>query len=129
MPDQWLQRWIDKAEEDWTGLARLGAGGWEEVADIAAFLAQQCAEKYLKALIHREGLEPPRLHHLPMRLDLLLLAHPDLAVLRESCERLSPYAVSFRYPGEDASAQEARDGMELAGQIRQVLRAKLGVQS
>jgi len=51
MTDDLVQQWVKKAEEDWTGIVRLRASGLEEVADIVAFLAQQCAEKYLKALI------------------------------------------------------------------------------
>ena len=90
-------------------------------------LAQQCAEKYLKALIQNEGTEPPRLHHLPTLLDLLLSVHPGLEQLRVPSERLTPYAVAFRYPGEEASGEEAKEAIGLAQQVRTLIRANLGI--
>jgi HEPN domain-containing protein len=120
---------VKKAEEDWTGIVRLRASGLEEVADIVAFLAQQCAEKYLKALIQKDNTEPPRLHHLPALLGFLLPVYPGLEVLRISCERLTPYAVGFRYPGEEASPEDAKEAIDLAQEIRHVIRHTLNLES
>lgn len=129
MTDDLVQQWVKKAEEDWTGIVRLRAGGLEEVADLVAFLAQQCAEKYLKALIQKENTEPPRLHHLPALLDFLLLAYPGLEALRIPCERLTPYAVGFRYPGEEASPEDAKEAIDLAQEIRHTMRTTLNLES
>jgi HEPN domain-containing protein len=127
MPNELVQQWIKKAEGDWTGIERLRTGSLAEVADLIAFLAQQCAEKYLKALIQNEETEPPYLHHLSTLLDLLLPVYPDLERLRQPCEQLTPYAVGFRYPGEEVTAEEAQDAIHLAQQIRDVARIKLGI--
>lgn len=53
MSGEIVSEWVAKAEEDWTALARLQAGGMADVANTIVFHAQQCAEKYLKALIQR----------------------------------------------------------------------------
>jgi HEPN domain-containing protein len=73
--------------------------------------------------------EPPRLHHLPALLDLLLSVHPDLEALRIPCEQLTPYAVGFRYPGEEASEEDAKEAIELAQKIRHAMRNKLNLES
>ena len=114
MSDDLVEQWMKKAEEDWIGIGRLQSGDLAEIADLVAFLAQQCAEKYLKALIQNEGAEPPRLHHLSALLDPLLSEHADLEDLRVPCEQLTPYAVGFRYPGEEASAEEAGETINLS---------------
>lgn len=125
MPNELVQQWIKKAEEDWTGIKRLKTGGLSDITDLISFLSQQCAEKYLKALIQNEDTEPPRLHHLTVLLDLLLEVHPDLENLRASCEQLTPYAVGFRYPGEEATTEDAEMAIQLAQKIRNVIRDKL----
>jgi hypothetical protein len=53
--------------------------------------------------------------------------YPDLERLRQPCEQLTPYAVGFRYPGEEVTAEEAQDAIHLAQQIRDVARIKLGI--
>lgn len=127
MPDELVGQWVEKAEEDWIGISRLRVGDLAQVADPVAFLAQQCAEKYLKALIQQEGAEPPRHHHLSVLLDILLSAYLDLEGLRVACERLTPYAVGFRYPGEKATGEEAEEAVGLARQVRSAMRLKLGL--
>jgi hypothetical protein len=57
--------------------------------------------------------------------DLLLEVHPDLENLRASCEQLTPYAVGFRYPGEEATIEDAEMAIQLAQKIRNVIRDKL----
>ena len=55
--------WIAKADEDIDAVDLCLATG-HRLANIAAFDAQQAAEKLLKALIASTGSEPPRTHDL-----------------------------------------------------------------
>ncbi len=126
MSDELVQEWIRKAEEDYAALIRLRDADVGELPDVIAFHAQQCAEKYLKALLQHCGIEPPRIHHLPALLDLLAAAGRSLESLREPCENLAPYAVHFRYPGFEASAQDAAEATELSKQVRMAIREELG---
>ena len=41
MSDELVQQWVNKAEEDWTGIVRLRSGSLEGIANIVAFLAQR----------------------------------------------------------------------------------------
>jgi len=127
MSAELVREWVKKAEEDWVALSRLRRGGVAEVADVITFHAQQCGEKYLKALIQKEGREPPRTHHLPTLLDLLVPSYPDLEALRVSCEGLTPYAILYRYPGGEAGQEDAEEAVRHAEKLRAVLRKSLGI--
>jgi HEPN domain-containing protein len=67
--------------------------------DTVCFHAQQCAEKYLKALLLQAGSEPPRTHDLRLLLQRL---PADMAVLfrMEDMVELNRYSIEARYPGE-----------------------------
>jgi HEPN domain-containing protein len=59
-----VRGWVEKAESDLKN-ARIVLGAGEECpADTVAFHAQQCAEKYLKALLVFEGIDFPKTHDL-----------------------------------------------------------------
>jgi HEPN domain-containing protein len=55
--------WVKKAEAD-HGLAEMLGHGSEGFYDQICFHCQQCAEKYLKALLQELGLPVPRTHNL-----------------------------------------------------------------
>lgn len=40
---------------------------------------------------------------------------------------MTPYAVEYRYPGETATAEEARAAAQSARQVRDLLRPRLGL--
>ena len=59
-----VRGWIEKAENDLkTAILTLRAGE-ECPADTVGFHAQQCAEKYLKALLTARGIDFPKTHDL-----------------------------------------------------------------
>lgn len=57
------REWIDKAEGDYAVAGREFAAA-TPVFDAVCFHAQQCAEKYLKALLQEHSVEFPRTHDL-----------------------------------------------------------------
>ena len=54
-------QWVRKAESDFA-VAETLARGKEPHHDEVCFHAQQCSEKYLKALLEELGLSVPRTH-------------------------------------------------------------------
>lgn len=91
------------------------------------FHAQQCAEKYLKGQLQEEGLTIPKTHDLGKLLDLLIPAHPLWAAIRPALDGLALYAVAFRYPGDAADKEEAREAIKLCRGVREELRRSLGL--
>ena len=121
------QEWVAKAEEDWEAAQRLSKGKIADVADVLLFLCQQTIEKYLKALLVQDAIEPPYTHNLAVLLDMLEDQHPELKSLRDDVESLTPLAVVFRYPGMWATVDEAKEAIERAERIRSATRDALGL--
>jgi len=68
---------------------------------IAAYHCQQAGEKLVKAVLIHRGIEPIRSHDI----DMVIGGLPSTDGLRPILAplgRFTPYAVAFRYPGEDA---------------------------
>ncbi len=120
-------QWIAKAEEDWSVSHHLRARDAQGFANTICYHAQQCAEKYLKALIVKSGGTPPRIHHLPALLEAVAGQWPALAAVRGDCETLTPFAFGFRYPGEDATPQDVTTAISAVARVRIALREALGV--
>jgi HEPN domain-containing protein len=70
------------------------------------FHCQQCAEKYLKAMLEELGRAVPRTHNLDDVLSLLLPHCPVLRSLRRGLIFLTPFAVETRYPDDSASKRQ-----------------------
>lgn len=117
--------WIEKAEADLLSACREFRARKNPNYDAACFFAQQCVEKYLKAAWVEAALIPPRTHDLGLLLKALLDRYPLWADYREAMERLTSYAVEFRYPGERATHAMAKIATQQAIAILKQLRADL----
>lgn len=90
------------------------------------FHAQQCAEKYVKALLEWTAGESPRTHDLRLLMQLV----PPWAGLNLDPARvvsLNRYAVETRYPGEwePITRKEAEAALAAAKAVRQAVRRYL----
>ncbi|MFN3762552.1 MAG: HEPN domain-containing protein [Anaerolineae bacterium] len=118
--------WVAKAEGD-LEMARRALRGRVKYADAAAFHAQQCAEKYFKALLVARGVEFPKTHDLRI-LNYLCISNGILTGFDErGLEFLSAFSVHVRYPGEEPSLEEAREAVRMARTIRAFARRWLGL--
>jgi HEPN domain-containing protein len=121
-----LRQWVVKAEHD-LRIAEHALTLREECPmDMVCFHAQQCVEKYLKALLVLQGDDVPRTHDLA---EVVALMPP---VMREAfstmdLEALTPYAVEGRYPGEwePLGREEAEAAIETAKRVRHAARTWL----
>ena len=96
--------------------------------DGVCFHAQQCAEKYLKALAVELDLPFFRTHDLVILLEQMLPVYPLWEVYRGDLAYLSEFAVSFRYPGESADRESALDAQRRCRVFRRAARAILGLE-
>jgi len=123
----WLRKWVSKAEADLRNAEHtLLLVDYDCPFETVGFHAQQCAEKYLKALIVAGGRNPPRTHDLDALFDLL---RPDgLPGLGEGeLAYLTPFGAEFRYPGdfEPSGRADAEKAMDIARRVRAAARATL----
>ncbi len=114
--------WVKKAEEDWVAVGSLDAA---VIPTVVCFHCQQCAEKYLKALLTQHDQVPPRTHDLGVLLSHALEKEPDLDNVSDELLLLDRYAVAFRYPGPDANEVEAVAATSAAAVVRDVCRRLL----
>lgn len=123
--DKVLQ-WLVYSDED----LRLAAHGFTLAPRcpyrLIAYHAQQCVEKHLKAYLVFHRLDFPYTHNIARLLDLCV-PHASWGETLRIAEELTPFAVSARYPGEDeeVTEAEARRAVDIAGRVREVVRAAL----
>jgi HEPN domain-containing protein len=120
------REWVEKAEGDWEVAEREWQGP-NPVYDVVCFLSQQCAEKYLKAVIQEAGMTPSRTHDLVVLLNQIETPGPP-AIAKEKLARLSGYAVDIRYPGERAMREDAEEAIQVASEVRLMAKRILGLE-
>ena len=118
MSEELVNEWIVKAEEDYRTIEELYNKSPSDFANTICFHAQQCAEKYLKALLTRSGIEPPWIHTLETLLDLIISKIPELEEYRVMLVQLTPYATEYRYPGKVVNQQDAKDCVNIIRKFR-----------
>lgn len=117
------RQWLRYAGEDLRAAVVISHDS-EAAPRHACFLAQQAAEKGLKAALVLEQIEFPKSHDLDVLRNLLpsrwrvTAEHPDL-------NRLGAWAVEARYPGDwaEATPEDAAAAVELAQAVLDLLQA------
>ena len=122
-----LKEWIEKADEDFAVALRESRVRKNPALNAICFHAQQCVEKYLKAVLSETGKRFVKTHDLDVLLNDCLDRFPLWEAMRADFKRLSRYAVQFRYPGESADPDEARLAVKTVRRCRQEIRTALGL--
>ena len=121
-----VRQWVEKAEEDLRTAEHTLTLEDDCPYGTVCFHAQQCAEKYLKALLTLHAIPFPKIHDL---LELLPLVPKALALgVRESdVAEVNRYAIEGRYPGEwePIGRQDAEAAVEVARRVREAVRKHL----
>jgi HEPN domain-containing protein len=120
--------WVQKAEGDLKTAALVCRAGEEGTIEAVVFHAQQCVEKYLKALLSWQSIDFPKTHDLG-QLILLLPSSTRISLAPEEQRRLTFYATATRYPGEydPVTIKEARRALATARRIRAHVRKHLPI--
>lgn len=122
-----VKKWINHAEED----LRLAKHSLALESGcpfrLTAYHAQQCAEKYLKALLVFHQIDFPYTHSITRLLEICaeIINTNELT----EAEILTPFAITTRYPGEDeeVTKEEAIDAIRIADLVKEkiILQLKL----
>jgi HEPN domain-containing protein len=121
-----VREWTTKADNDLKNALHTLKLGKECPTDTVCFHAQQCVEKYLKALLVALEIQFPRAHDIEV-LVLLVPKSIRINLTVEQQRRLTEYASMTRYPGsyEIISLSEARQAVKLAQRIQRRIRKLL----
>jgi HEPN domain-containing protein len=119
--------WVTKAEGDFhTAQRELRIRNFPNY-DAVCFHSQQSAEKYLKAFLNENSTSVPRTHILSDLLGLCLKIDNRFNVIQSQLNILEGYAIQFRYPGQTASLQDAKDAVKALKETRLFIRLQLGL--
>ena len=118
------------AEVDFDVASHEMLRGHEAPFSAVCFHAQQCVEKYLKALLVHHAVDFPKTHDLEALFGMV----PNSSGLKleiADLNLLSSYAVEGRYPGdwELPTREEADAALEIARTARDAVRKCLPVES
>ena len=119
------REWVSKAEGDYATASREMRARRSPNYDAACFHAQQCVEKYLKALLQEYSMPFGRTHNLEALLMPLLGHFPEWSAMRPGLRELAAYAVETRYPGESSDKEMARQALAQCRRARTQMRAAL----
>jgi HEPN domain-containing protein len=120
-----VREWLAKAENDLKTAAHTLKLGADCPTDTVCFHAQQCVEKYVKAVLVLQGIDFPKTHDLE-NLAGLLPGRVRLSLSAEEQGRLTDYATGARYPGwGDIPLAEARRAVTIARRLRKEIRGLL----
>ncbi len=120
-----VSEWVEKAEGDFATAEREYRARKNPNHDAVCFHAQQCIEKYMKGALVKVGIAYSKTHDLNYLLDLIVPHEPMLEAYRDVLEVVTQYAASFRYPGDSADREMAREALLICRRIRKDLRESL----
>jgi HEPN domain-containing protein len=111
------REWVQKAEGDFASGGRDYRARKSPNYDSACFHSQQCAEKYMKAVLQELVIAFPKTHDLE-KLMRLLPPDPFWVAMQPKLHTLSAAAVDSRYPGAFATKLQAREAIRIAKEVR-----------
>jgi HEPN domain-containing protein len=105
---QEIQAWLVKAHQDMRSAEWLLSSP-DRLYNAVGFHCQQAAEKALKAYLTWQDEPFEKTHSLVVLVSKCLPFEPAFETLRLAATTLTPYAVTFRYPGglPELTAEEA----------------------
>lgn len=125
-----VRGWIEKAHEDLDAGGLILAGPMRSYG-VVSFLAQQAAEKALKALLIGHQVEFDKTHNLEELLRLAEGTVPGIRIRLGQATELTPFAVTTRYPGgsppidRDQAAGHLTVAREVVAAVEAYLRPSL----
>ena len=96
--DEILQQWLSKGKDDLIVAEYLSAMHHPTPDEIICFHCQQSAEKYLKAYVFLQDIEPEKTHDLKDILDVCIEYDTSFSTLLSKAYILTRYGVLPRYP-------------------------------
>ena len=121
-----VRQWVARAENDLRNAEHTLTLQDNCPFDTVCFHAQQCAEKYLKALLVFRSTDFPKTHDLVILLRLLS-GGESIAMPVDEVQPLNRYTIEARYPGdwEPITRVDAEEAVRIARSVRDGVRTHL----
>ena len=113
-----IQAWLVKAHQDLRSAEWLMSSP-DRLYNAVGFHSQQAAEKSIKAYLTWRDETFEKTHSLVALVSKCLTYDSTFQELRQAATLLTPFAVTFRYPGElpELTADEAEQAIALSRQV------------
>ena len=118
--------WVERADED-LAITRSALRRKKPLICPACFHAQQCAEKYLKAVLIARNAAFPKTHDLLMLATLCDEVGVFIPVEAKALNTLNDYSIQVRYPGGNPTLEDAQDALKIAKSVRHFVRKLMGM--
>ncbi len=129
MNTELIDEWVAKAENNYISALDLAQRQKYQVPDVICNQCQQCAEKYLKAILVQRNIYFPKVHDMDRLESLVAQVEPNIGRLHNELKLLDPYGVDVKYPGLPVSEEQAKEAIKAMRAIRRFARAKLGLKA
>ncbi len=116
-----INEWLKKAQGDYLSAEYLLSVENDTVYDAVVFHSQQAIEKLIKAVLIKMDVRPPKIHDLIELCDLLTTVVPNWTASSGDLRKLNKGATEFRYPGDSADLEEAKESFEICKKLREQL--------
>jgi len=118
-----VQEWVEKGNSDFLAAKTLVQK--EGLENQTGFHCQQAIEKWLKAYLIKHGEEIQTIHDLMALVIYCEKYDPAFKELEPLVEGISDFAVEFRYPGLNATAEEVKDALNKTKKVKEFLIGKI----
>lgn len=115
--DKETRNWLEIAKRDLEAGRKLVST--PDLSSQASFFSQQAAEKALKGFLLWNQERFKKDHDLRYLGGLVLKKDPTLTAVIEEATLLNPYAVTFRYPGDEVgpTQEDAEGALKIAEKL------------
>ncbi len=124
-----IKEWLSKAKSD-LNFARCSFTEFNNFYSQICILCHDSAEKYLKAYISVNGINPPKIHDLvTLFRQCLHISKNDKGVKRieNKCRKLNFYYIPLKYPSHypPLNREKAQEAIKCADAIERIITKKL----
>jgi len=120
-----VKAWVRRAEEDFVSASVLARKRKPPLSGSVCFHCQQAVEKYLKGFLAGVGISFPKTHDLVSLKDLASSRLPEIELIVDFLKYLNRFSMVSRYPGEDATVDQARRALKATKEIRTFFTSRL----
>ena len=118
--DEILQQWLHRGEEELSSAEYLSTMRHPTPDETICYLCQQSAEKYLKAFIFYNDIEPEKTHDLEELLKVCQEYNDNFSKLLLNTDILNRYGVLPRYPNNlDISKDDMKNAIANAKSVQE----------
>lgn len=107
------QGWLKKALHD-LETAHIVNAATDGPLDTAIYHCQQAAEKAVKGFLTLREISFEKTHDLAKLILQAARVEPRFSELKDEAEELTPYAVIYRYPGEQGFIEPSSEALQSA---------------